>query len=166
MDNQLSRLAPRILHVTCMKKDSSDGRNFWMHLWFCFTRIICSIFFDWVIKILLYCKKKNTDKDLMIDLYCSTIFSRPLIIFYFKWWDISHWEMLEHLLVFSCNGIDVIKKLHLCPFGWHICNFLIKKITSMPFQDDTRRTQGDVLTFLIPHYLYFYSNFILSFFLI
>jgi hypothetical protein len=23
------------------------------------------------------------------------------------------------LLVFFCNGIDVIKKLHLCPFGWH-----------------------------------------------
>jgi hypothetical protein len=27
----------------------------------------------------------------------------------------------------SWNGIDVIKKLHLCPFGWHKCNFLIKK---------------------------------------
>jgi hypothetical protein len=36
-------------------------------------------------------------------------------------------EMLEHLPVFSWNGIDVIKKLHLCPFGWHKCNFLIKK---------------------------------------
>jgi hypothetical protein len=39
----------------------------------------------------------------------------------------------DFLLVFSCNGIDVIKKLHLCPFGWHKCNFLMKKITSMPF---------------------------------
>ncbi|XP_062169529.1 exocyst complex component EXO70B1-like [Alnus glutinosa] len=27
------------------------------------------------------------------------------------------------LLVFSWHGIDVIKKLHLCPFGWHRCNF-------------------------------------------
>jgi len=39
----------------------------------------------------------------------------------------------DFLLVFSCNGIDVIKKFHLCPFGWHKCNFLMKKITSMPF---------------------------------
>jgi hypothetical protein len=53
------------------------------------------------------------------------------------------------LLVFFCNGIDVIKKLHLCPFGWHRCNFLIKKITSMPFQENTRRIQGDALAFLI-----------------
>jgi hypothetical protein len=52
-------------------------------------------------------------------------------------------------LVFFCNGIDVIKKLHLCPFGWHRCNFLIKKITSMPFQENTRRIQGDALAFLI-----------------
>jgi hypothetical protein len=37
------------------------------------------------------------------------------------------------------NGIDVIKKLHLCPFEWHRCNFLIKKITSMPFEENTRR---------------------------
>jgi hypothetical protein len=29
--------------------------------------------------------------------------------------------------VFSCNGIDVIKKLRLCPFGWHRYNFLIEK---------------------------------------
>jgi len=27
------------------------------------------------------------------------------------------------LLVFSWHDIDVIKKLHLCPFGWHRCNF-------------------------------------------
>jgi hypothetical protein len=53
------------------------------------------------------------------------------------------------LLVFSYNGIDVITKLHLCPFGWHRCNFLIKKITSMPFQENTRRTQEDALAFLI-----------------
>jgi len=46
--------------------------------------------------------------------------------------------------VFSCNGINIIKKLHLCPFGWHKCNFLMKKITSMPFQENT----GDALTFL------------------
>jgi hypothetical protein len=37
------------------------------------------------------------------------------------------------LLVFSSNGINVIKKLHICSFGWHRCNFLIKKITSMLF---------------------------------
>jgi hypothetical protein len=55
--------------------------------------------------------------------------------------------VLEHLLVFSCNDIDVIKKLHLCPFGWHRCNFLIKKITSMSFQENTRRIQGDALAF-------------------
>jgi hypothetical protein len=54
-------------------------------------------------------------------------------------WLVFYWEMLEHLLVFSCNGIDVIKKLHLCPFGWHRCNFLIKKITTMPLQENTRR---------------------------
>jgi hypothetical protein len=53
------------------------------------------------------------------------------------------------LLVFSYNGIDVITKLHLCPFGWHRCNFLIKKITSMPFQENTKRTQEDALAFLI-----------------
>jgi hypothetical protein len=53
------------------------------------------------------------------------------------------------LLVFSYNGIDVITKLHLCPFGWHRCNFLIKKITSMPFQENTRRTQEDALAFLV-----------------
>jgi hypothetical protein len=57
--------------------------------------------------------------------------------------------MLEYLMVFSCNGIDVIKKLHLCPFEWHKCNFLMKKITSMPFQENTKRTQGDALAFLI-----------------
>jgi hypothetical protein len=39
--------------------------------------------------------------------------------------------------------------LHLCPFGWHICNFLIKKITSIPFQKNTRRTQEDALAFLL-----------------
>jgi hypothetical protein len=39
------------------------------------------------------------------------------------------------LLVFSWNGIDVIKKLH----------FLI---TSMSFQENTKRTLGDVLAFL------------------
>jgi hypothetical protein len=43
------------------------------------------------------------------------------------------------LLMFSWNGINVIKKLHLCPFGWHSCNFLIKKIIFMPFQENTRR---------------------------
>jgi len=52
------------------------------------------------------------------------------------------------LLVFSCNGINVIKKLHLCPFGWHRYNFLIKKIISMPFQKNTSRTQGNALAFL------------------
>jgi hypothetical protein len=50
--------------------------------------------------------------------------------------------------VFSCNGINVIKKLHLCHFGWHKCNFLIKKITSMPSQENTRRIQGDALALL------------------
>jgi hypothetical protein len=52
------------------------------------------------------------------------------------------------LLVFSCNGIDVIfliKKLHLCHPKGHRCNFLI---TSMPLQENTRRTPGDVLAFL------------------
>jgi hypothetical protein len=43
------------------------------------------------------------------------------------------------LLVFSCNGIDVIKKLHLCPFEWHKCNFLVERVTSMPFQENTKR---------------------------
>jgi hypothetical protein len=60
------------------------------------------------------------------------------------------------LLVFSYNGIDVIKKLHLCPFGWHRCNFLIKKSTSMPLQENTRRTPGDALVFLIVHTLRVY----------
>jgi hypothetical protein len=60
------------------------------------------------------------------------------------------------LLVFFCNDIDVIKKLHLCPFGWHRCNFLIKKITSMPLQKNTRRTPGDDLSFLIYIYIYIY----------
>jgi hypothetical protein len=50
--------------------------------------------------------------------------------------------------VFSWNDIDVIKKLYLCPFGWHRCNFLIKKITSTSFQKNTRRTPEDVLAFL------------------
>jgi hypothetical protein len=52
--------------------------------------------------------------------------------------------------VFSWNDIDVIKKLHLCHFRWHICNFLIKKITSMPFQKNTSRTPEDALAFLYP----------------
>jgi hypothetical protein len=65
--------------------------------------------------------------------------------------------MLEHLSMFSWNGIDVIKKLQLCPFGWHRCNFLIKKITSMSFQENTRRTQGDALPFLNKSYwIYIY----------
>jgi hypothetical protein len=55
------------------------------------------------------------------------------------------------LLVLSWNGIDIIKKLHLCPFEWHRCNFLIKKITSMPSQENTRRTPGDTLAFLLKH---------------
>jgi hypothetical protein len=58
-------------------------------------------------------------------------------------------EMLEYLMVFSYNGINVIKKLHLCPFEWHRCNFLIKIIISVPLQENTRRTQGDTLAFLI-----------------
>jgi hypothetical protein len=52
------------------------------------------------------------------------------------------------LLVFSWNGIDIIffiKKLHLCHPKGHRCNFLI---TSMPLQENTRRTPGDVLAFL------------------
>jgi len=59
------------------------------------------------------------------------------------------------LLVFSCNdidvikSIDVIKKLHLCPFRWHRCNFLIKKITFISFQKNTKRTQRDALAFLL-----------------
>jgi hypothetical protein len=52
------------------------------------------------------------------------------------------------LLVFSSNGIDVIKKLHLCPFGWHIYNFLIKKITSMSLYENTKRIPEDALAFL------------------
>jgi hypothetical protein len=50
--------------------------------------------------------------------------------------------------MFSCNGIDVIKKLRLCHFGWHRCTFLIEKITFMSFQKNTRKTQGDALAFL------------------
>jgi hypothetical protein len=53
------------------------------------------------------------------------------------------------LLVFFYNGIDVIfliKKLHLCHPKGHRCNFLI---TSMPFQENTRRTLGDALAFLM-----------------
>jgi hypothetical protein len=50
------------------------------------------------------------------------------------------------LLMFSCNGIDVIRKLHLCL---------------------SRRTQGDALIFLIQniagHYSHFF-NFIFTFF--
>jgi len=46
------------------------------------------------------------------------------------------------------NGIDVIKKLHICPFGWHSYNFLIKKITFMSFYENIKRTQEDVLAFL------------------
>jgi hypothetical protein len=53
------------------------------------------------------------------------------------------------LLVFSWHGINVIKKLHLCPFGWHRCNFWIKKITFMSSQENTRRTPEDGLAFLI-----------------
>jgi hypothetical protein len=51
--------------------------------------------------------------------------------------------------VFFCNGINVIKKLYLCLFEWHRCNFLIKKITFILLQENTRRTQGDALAFLI-----------------
>jgi hypothetical protein len=54
------------------------------------------------------------------------------------------------LLVFSWNDIDVIKKLHLCPFRWHSYNFLIKKITFMSFQDNTIITQKDAQAFLCP----------------
>jgi hypothetical protein len=43
------------------------------------------------------------------------------------------------LLMFSCNDIDVIKKLHVCPFGWHRCNFLIKKLHLC----HSRRTPGE-----------------------
>jgi hypothetical protein len=39
--------------------------------------------------------------------------------------------MLEHLSVFSWNGI-----------------YVIKKITSMPFHENTRRTQEDAITFI------------------
>jgi len=53
------------------------------------------------------------------------------------------------LLVFFWNGIDVIfliKKLHLChPKGYRY-NFLI---TSMPFQENTRKTSGDALAILL-----------------
>jgi len=53
--------------------------------------------------------------------------------------------LLEHILVFSWNDINVIKKLHLCPFGWHRCNFLIKKLHICHF----RRTPEDALAFLL-----------------
>jgi hypothetical protein len=43
------------------------------------------------------------------------------------------------LLVFSCNGIDIIKILHLYPFRWYKCNFLIKKITCMSSHENTKR---------------------------
>jgi hypothetical protein len=39
----------------------------------------------------------------------------------------------------SWHDINVIKKLYLYPFGWHICNFWIKKIIFMPLQENTRR---------------------------
>jgi hypothetical protein len=47
--------------------------------------------------------------------------------------------------VFSWNGINVIKKLHICPFRWHRCNFLIKKLNLC----NSRRTPEDALAFLI-----------------
>jgi hypothetical protein len=56
------------------------------------------------------------------------------------------------LLVFSWNGINVIfliQKLHLCHPKGHRCNFLI---TFMPCQENTKRTQGDALAFLIMIY--------------
>jgi hypothetical protein len=55
---------------------------------------------------------------------------------------------LDVLLLYIWNNIDVIKKLYLCSFGWYKCNFLIKKIISMPLQMYTRRTLRDVLVFL------------------
>jgi len=51
-------------------------------------------------------------------------------------------EMLEHLLVFSWNGIDVIKKLHLCPVN----QFFNKKKLHIYH---SRRTLGDAITFFI-----------------
>jgi hypothetical protein len=48
-------------------------------------------------------------------------------------------------LVFSWNGINVIKKLHICPFGWHRYNFLIKKKLHLCH---SRRTLEDALAFL------------------
>jgi len=56
------------------------------------------------------------------------------------------------LLVFSWHGIDVIKKLYLCLFGWHRCNFWIKKFTFIPSQKNTRKTPEDALAFLIMYY--------------
>jgi len=53
------------------------------------------------------------------------------------------------LMVFFWNGINVIfliKKLYLCHPKGHKYNFLI---TFMSFQENTRRTPEDVLTFLI-----------------
>jgi hypothetical protein len=60
-------------------------------------------------------------------------------------------EMLEHLLIFSWNGIDVI--------FWHSCNFLIKKITFMSFQENTRRCSS------ISHQLNTLSLFLFFYFL-
>jgi hypothetical protein len=66
------------------------------------------------------------------------------------------------LLVFSCNGIDVIfliKKLHLCHSKGHRYNFLI---TFMPLQENTRRTLEDILAFLIWNLLGHFVSFGLS----
>jgi hypothetical protein len=76
--------------------------------------------------------------------------------------------MLEHLLVFSWNCINVIfliKKLHLCHPKWHRCNFLI---TSMSFHENTRRcsnisrsekTKGNcILSVHIYIYIYIYNK--------
>jgi hypothetical protein len=57
------------------------------------------------------------------------------------------------LLVFSWDGINVIfliQKLHLCHPKGYRCNFLI---TSMPCQENTRRTPEDALAFLIYIYI-------------
>jgi len=57
--------------------------------------------------------------------------------------------MLEYLLVFSWDGINVIfliQKLYLCHPKGHRCNFLI---TSMPCQENTRRIPEDALAFLM-----------------